>query len=47
MDSSDVGNMHCCKYVFQSTVNNRMTNSVGPDETSHYEQSQQDLLFAK
>ena len=34
---------HCCKQGFQSHVNNRIGNSVDPDETARYEPSHLDL----
>ena len=45
MDSSisELGLVHCCKEGFQSQINKKMGNSVGPDETARYERSHLDL----
>ena len=36
MDSStsEFGHIHCCKQGFQSKINNRIANSVDPDESA-------------
>ena len=39
----EFGHVHCCKQGFQIKINNRMANSVGPDETARHEPSHQDL----
>ena len=46
MDSSmfEFGHIHCCKYVFQTKIKNRMANSVDPDEMACYKPSYLDLL---
>ena len=37
--SSEFGHICCIKEGFLSKINNRMANSVDPDETAHYEPS--------
>ena len=45
MDSpiAEFGHIHCWKEVFHSKTNNRMANSVYPDETARYGPSHLDL----
>ena len=40
---SECGHIHCCKYVFQSKVNNKMANSIDPAETALYKPFSLDL----
>ena len=39
----EFGHIDCCKWGFQSKINNSMANSVDPDERIHYEQSHLNL----
>ena len=45
MDSSiyEFGHIHCCKRGFQSKINDKMANSVDPNETARYQPSYLDL----
>ena len=43
--TAECGHIYCCKEGFDKKIENRMANSVDPNETAHYDPSRLELHY--